>query len=200
MKKFMLLLALVVTVSLTNAQTTIWKIDPAHSNISFSVDYMVLTEVNGNFKEFSGTVQKEGNDFSKSTIEVTINALSITTENEKRDGHLKSADFFDVAKYPSVIFAGKSFEKTGENTYNITGDLTMHGITKTVVISAKYAGEAKDPWGNTREGFKGTTSVDRTDFGLVYNSTLETGGLLIGKNVTIALNVQLIKQQQAGTN
>ena len=200
MKKFMLLLALMVMVSITNAQTTIWKIDPVHSNISFSVDYMVLTEVNGNFKEFSGTLQKEGSDFSKSSIDVTINASSITTENEKRDGHLKSADFFDVAKYPSVIFAGKSFAKTGENTYNITGDLTMHGITKTVVINAKYAGEAKDPWGNTREGFKGTTSVDRTDFGLVYNSTLETGGLLIGKNVTITLNVQIIKQQQAGTN
>lgn len=200
MKKFMLLFALVLMFNITNAQTTSWKIDPAHSSISFAVDYMVLTEVSGSFKDFSGTLQQEGEDFSKSSIDVSINASSITTDNEKRDGHLKSADFFDVQKYPSAVFTGTSFEKTGDNTYNITGDLTMRGVTKTIVISAKYAGQAKDPWGNTRQGFKGTTSIDRTEFGIQYNSALETGGLLISKNVNITLNIQFIKQQQSGTN
>ena|ERR1051326_2330730 len=200
MKKIILLATILAAFGMTQAQTTSWQIDPVHSSVSFSVDYMVLTEVTGRFNEFSGTLQQEGEDFTKSSVTLDIKASSINTENEKRDGHLRSADFFDVQKYPELLFASKSFEKASENTYRITGDLTMHGITKPIVISAKYTGKAKDPWGNMRQGFKGTASLDRTDFGVKYNSALESGGLLIGKDVSIVLNIQLVKQQPAGTN
>lgn len=200
MKNLIIAALLVVGLSTANAQTTTWQIDPVHSNITFSVDYMVLTEVSGNFKEFSGTLDRDGDDITKSRFNVEIKSASINTENEKRDGHLRSADFFDVAKFPAVTFVTKSIEKLDGNTYTVKGDLTMHGVTKPFAIAAVYAGEAKDPWGKTREGFKGTATVKRSDFGIKYNSVLESGGVLISDDVKIALNVQFVKQQTAGSN
>jgi polyisoprenoid-binding protein YceI len=200
MKQFILLAAVLALFGTTHAQTTTWQIDPVHSSIAFSVDYMVLTEVTGRFNEFSGTLQQEGEDFTRSSVNLDIKAASITTENEKRDGHLRSPDFFDVRKFPEIVFTSRSFETDASNNYKIAGDLTMHGITKRIVIAARYAGKAKDPWGNTRQGFKGTATLDRNDFGVKYNSALETGGVLIGKDVSIVLNIQLVKQQTSGTN
>ena len=200
MKKLLILTLLLVSYNSAQTQTTSWKIDPVHSSIAFSVDYMVLTEVTGNFREFSGTLQQDDENFSGRKVDVTIKTTSISTENEKRDGHLRSADFFDAQKYPEITFVSKSFEKKSANEYQITGELTMHGISNPMVISAKYMGQAKDPWGNIRQGFKGTATINRTDFGIEYNSTLETGGLLIGKDVAIKLNMQFIKQQNNGTN
>lgn len=200
MKHLIILAAILAAIGITQAQTTSWQIDPVHSSITFAVDYMVLTEVTGRFNEFSGTLQQEGEDFTKSSVNLDIKASSINTENEKRDGHLRSPDFFDVQKFPEILFTGKSFERDSANNYQITGDLTMHGITRRIALAAKYAGRAKDPWGNIRQGFKGTARIDRTDFGIKYNSALETGGVLIGKDVSIVLNIQFVRQQTAGTN
>lgn len=197
MKTIITIAAVLFTLNAATAQTTSWQIDPVHSSITFGVDYMVLTEVTGNFSDFGGTLQQHGGDFTKSKVNVSIKTSSINTENEKRDGHLRSPDFFDAQKFPEITFASKSFEKQTANEYQIMGDLTMHGVTKPVVISAKYTGQAKDPWGNTRQGFKGTTTINRADFGIKYNSVLETGSLLIGENVDVTLNIQLIKQQPA---
>ena len=179
------------------AQPTTWKIDPAHSSVTFAIDYMVLTEVTGNFKEFSATMTSEGGEAGKSNaVQVSIKTAGITTGNEKRDTHLRSADFFDAEKYPEITFVSRSFEKGEGDSYKITGDLTMRGVTKPVAIDARYIGEAKDPWGNQRRGFKGTTTISRNDFGVKYNSALETGGLLIGTDVTVSINAQFINQQE----
>jgi polyisoprenoid-binding protein YceI len=191
----MLVLALFVA-AMAAAQPTTWKSDPAHSNITFAVDYMVLTEVTGNFKEFNATMTSDGENLGNPSVNVSIKTSSINTENDRRDAHLRSADFFDAEKYPEITFVSKSFEKGEGNQYKITGDLTMHGVTKPVTLDAKYMGQAKDMRGNLRVGFKGTTTVNRMDYGVKYNATLETGGLLIGNNVTVTINAQFIKQQQ----
>lgn len=193
MKTIIIIATVLTTVSTATAQTTLWQIDPVHSSITFAVDYMVLTEVTGSFKDFTGTIQREGEDLAK--VDVSIKASSIDTDNEKRDDHLRSADFFDVQKFPEITFVSKWFEKGQANSYQITGDLNLHGITKPVVITARYTGQAKDPWGNIRQGFKGTASVNRADFGIQYNSLLEAGGLLIGEDVQVTLNIQFLRQQ-----
>jgi polyisoprenoid-binding protein YceI len=127
-------------------------------------------------------------------VDVTINTASINTDNQKRDDHLRSADFFNAEKNPKITFKSKSFIKTGNDTYKITGDLTIKDKTKEVVLDTKFKGIAKDPWGNTRAGFKATTTIDRYDFDVVWNKTLESGGLLVGKTVDIILNVQFMKE------
>ena|SRR5689334_11532247 len=200
MKKLIVTAALFTGLNTLLAQPTTWQIDPVHSSITFSVDYMVLTEVSGKFKEFSGTLERDGNDLTKGRFNVEIKTASISTDNEKRDGHLRSADFFDAEKFPQVSFVTKSIDKLDGNNYTVKGDLTMHGVTKPFVIAAVYAGEAKDPWGKTREGFKGTASVKRSEFGVKYNSALESGGVLISDDVKITLNMQFVKQQPAGSN
>jgi len=177
------------------AQTT-WKIDPVHSKVLFTVSHMVVAEVTGRFNEFDATLVQTNDDFSESKLSATIKTNSIDTDNERRDGHLKSADFFDAEKYPELTFESKSFVKTGENTYTITGDLTMHGITKQVVLDATINGITKSPWGNTVAGFKAETTVNRYDFGLKWNKALEAGGVIVGENVQITLQVELVKQEK----
>jgi polyisoprenoid-binding protein YceI len=196
MKRLMILVLSLCATALAIAQPATWKADPAHSNISFAVDYMVLTEVTGNFKEFSATMASDGDDLAKATVNVSIKTASINTENDRRDAHLRSADFFDAQQYPEITFVSKSFEKGEGNQYKIIGDLTMHGVTKPVTIDAKYMGQARDMRGNLREGFKCTTIINRNDFGVKYNATLESGGLLIGNNVTVTINAQFVQQQE----
>jgi polyisoprenoid-binding protein YceI len=196
MKLFLMLATTVFAFSVAAAQPTVWKSDMAHSNITFAVDYMVLTEVTGNFKEFNATMTTEGDRLENGSVNVSIKAASINTENDRRDGHLRSADFFDAEKYPEITFVSKTIEKGDGNQYKIAGDLTMHGVTKPVTIDAKYMGQVKDMRGNLRQGFKGTTTINRDEFGVKYNATLETGGVLLGSNVTVTINAQFIKQQQ----
>lgn len=196
MKSLLMLVASMFAFAITAAQPTVWKTDPAHSNITFAVDYMVLTEVTGNFKEFSATMTTEGESLEKGAVNASIRTASINTENDRRDAHLRSADFFDAEKYPEITFVSKSIEKGEGNQYKITGDLTMHGVTKSVTFDAKYMGQVRDMRGNLRLGFKGTTTINRNDFGVKYNATLETGGVLIGENVTVTVNAQFIKQVQ----
>lgn len=197
MKKFFLILIMLfISAASLLAQTT-WKIDATHSKVLFSVTYMVLTDVTGRFNEFDATLVWNKDDFSDATLHVSIKVSSIDTDNEKRDGHLKSADFFDTEKYPEITFAGRSFKKSGKNKYKITGDLTIRGAAKSVTLNAQYTGKAKDPWGNNRIGFKATTSINRYDYGVIWNKALEAGGWLVSEKVNITLDVQFLEIKEA---
>ncbi len=176
-------------------QQVTWKVDQVHSRVQISVRHMVISEVTGLFNEFDATFVQSADDFSNSKIEAVIKANSIDTNNEKRDNHLRSADFLDAANYPEITFTSTSVEKTGENTYKVTGDLTIRDVTKTVVLDTKYFGEVIDPYGRTRAGFKATTSINRIDYGVSWNALLEGGGLIVSETVGITLNMELVKQE-----
>ena len=187
---FMLLLSWVVSVS---AQEAKWSFDNAHSKIQFDVAHMVISEVSGQFHDYEGIVVTTKEDFSDAKIDFSIDVKSIDTDAENRDTHLKSADFFDATKYPKIIFKSKTMKKAGTNRYKLTGNFSMHGVTKEITLDVKYGGTIKDPYGNLKAGFKITGVIDRTDFGLTYNSVMETGGLIIGEDVTITCKIELIK-------
>ncbi len=178
-----------------SAQAPIWKADPVHSRVEFRVQHMVISEVTGRFTAFDAVLTQTGDDFTSGRIDASIQANSVNTDNAMRDSDLKSDNFLDVEKYPLITFRSASIEKTGENTYRIKGDLTIRGITKPVVLDAAYNGEVKDPMGNTRRGFKATVTIDRFDFGVKWNKTLDTGGLVVGKDVSITLLMEMVKQK-----
>lgn len=172
-----------------------WKIDPAHSVVSFKVKHMMISDVRGSFSDVKGTVSIDEQDLKNSKVDVAIATNSIDTGVQKRDNHLKSADFFDVETYPALTFASKQVKEVSDQGFTLVGDLTLHGVTKEVALRVSGpSAEAKDPWGNIRKAAKATTSINRKDFGLTYNAALETGGLLIGEEVQIELDVQFIKQ------
>lgn len=193
MKKLTLLIVAILFAVISNAQITNWGFDTSHSNVRFAVSHMVISEVEGNFGSFDGSVATSKTDFSDAIINFTIDVKSINTDSKNRDEHLVSDDFFDVAKFPTIDFKSKSIKKAGENKFKLTGDLTMHGITREIILDVKYGGTIKDPWGNTKAGFKIKGTIDRTLWGLKYNSTLDTGGLVIGEEITIVCNIELIK-------
>jgi polyisoprenoid-binding protein YceI len=168
-----------------------WVIDVAHTNINFTVSHMVISEVTGTFKEFEGTVTTVKEDFSDAVIDVQIKAKSINTESNDRDNHLRSADFFDAEKYPVLTFRSTNIQSIGNNKLVITGDLTLRGITKQVVLNAKFKGQAVNPWGQIVAAFKATTTINRKEWGLVWNAALEAGGFLVGENIELNLNVEL---------
>jgi len=177
------------------ALASTWTIDPAHSDIGFKIRHMMISNVVGNFEQYTGTVEINEQELSKSTINVTIDTKSINTGITKRDDHLRSADFFDVAQYPTMTFVSRKAEVVGTDQFRITGDLTLHGVTKTVVLAVDGGGtEVKDPWGAIRRGATATTQINRKDFGLAWNALLESGGVLVGDEVKIVLNVELIKK------
>jgi len=188
-----LLVALLLASSVSAAETK-YSIDASHTSIDFAVSHMVISTVTGKFKEVSGTLVSPGDDFVNAKIDVTIPTKSVTTENEKRDEHLRGADFFDAAKYPDVKFKSTSFKKTGDNKYVITGDLTLRGVTKSVDLATTFKGSAKSPWGQTVVAFKANTVIPRKEFGLTWNKALEAGGVLVGEEVELTLNVELVKQ------
>lgn len=194
MKKSVLSLAFLLIAGFAFSQATNWKIDNSHSNVTFEIDHMVISTVTGKFQEFEGDIKSDKADFSDATISFTIQAASVNTNNEKRDDHLRNEDFFDVANHPEITFVGKKLTPESGKEYKLVGDLTMHGVTKEVELDVKYNGTVKDPWGNTRAGFKVSGELDRTDFGLVYNSALEAGGLVIGEEVDIQVNLELVKE------
>ena len=194
MKKVNLLMTLTLLSVISVFGQTKWTFDKAHTSILFSIDHMVISEVVGKFEKFDGTVEtKSDKDFTDAKIKLTIDVKSINTDNEERDKHLKSPDFFDAEKYPTIKFESTSMKKLNGNFYLLKGKLTMHGITKEVELEVKYNGTVKDPWGNIKAGFKVVGTINRKDFGIVYNSTLESGGLLIGEEERINCNVELIK-------
>jgi polyisoprenoid-binding protein YceI len=194
MKRFILFFALtIVSVVSLMAQKPAWTLDKAHSSIAFSVRHMVISEVIGNFKDFDVTFTSTKDDYSDATVDATIKVTSINTDNERRDGHLKTDDFFNAEKFPQIKFKSTSFEKVGENKYKLTGDLTIRDVTKKVTFDAVYNGTIKAPWGATVSSWKATSSVNRFDFGLKWNKAIDTGGLIAGDIVTITLNLELNK-------
>jgi polyisoprenoid-binding protein YceI len=172
------------------AQT--WQIDKAHSDIIFTVRHMVITKVRGRFLKWDGTLTLDEQDWSKSRVEVSIDAASISTNDEKRDGHLKSADFLDAEKFPKITFKSTKIAPAGGDKLNVTGDLTIRDVTKPVTVAVEVLGKAKDPWGNTKLAFNGKLGIQREEFGAKWNQALETGGFLVGKEVEIDLELQAI--------
>ena len=186
-------LAVLLTLS-TVLQAATWEADAAHSSIAFNLKHMMIANVHGSFGKFTATVNYDEKDITKSTIQATIDVASINTDNEQRDTHLKSADFFDVAKFPSIIFVSKMIHKTKDGLM-IMGDLTMHGVTKEVTLTAENpSAPVTDPWGGTRIAVSAITKVNRTDFGIVWNKTLESGGVLVGTDVNITIEIELVKK------
>ena len=172
-----------------------WTIDPDHSNIGFKVRHLMVSNVKGSFDKHTGTVEINDKDITKSKVEVSIDTNSINTNVQKRDDHLRSADFFDVAKFPTMTFVSKKVAKAGKDKLKVTGDLTLHGITRQVVLDVEGPSvESKDPMGAIRRGATASTKINRKDFGLVWNKALETGGVAVGEEVTITLEIEMIKK------
>jgi polyisoprenoid-binding protein YceI len=173
--------------------TSTWNIDPAHSGAEFKVKHMMIANVRGKFSGISGVLHRFEADHTQSTLEVSIDTGTVNTQDPQRDGHLKSPDFLHVEKFPSMTFKSTHIEKKGEG-FAVTGDLTIRGVTKPVVLNVEEVSEpAKDPWGNTRIGLSASAKINRKDFGLTWNTALETGGVLVGDDVAIALDVQFVK-------
>ena len=172
-----------------------WTIDPDHSNIGFKVRHLMVSNVKGSFDKHTGTVEINDKDITKSKVEVSIDTNSINTNVQKRDDHLRSADFFDVAKFPTMTFVSKKIAQAGKDKLKVTGDLTLHGVTKEVVLDVEGPSkESKDPWGSLRKGATATTKINRKDFGLVWNKALETGGVAVGDKIIITLEIEMIKK------
>lgn len=174
-----------------------WNIDASHTRANFSVRHMMISNVHGQFDDISGTVEFNEADPAQSSLNVKIGVASINTRDEKRDGHLKSPDFFDVANHPYLTFESTKVEKASENTGRVTGNLTIRGVSKPVVLDVEYNGQAKSPWGTTSAGFTATAKINRKDWGLNWNVALETGGVLVGDEVKITIETEIVKQPEA---
>ena len=191
-----ILLLTLLSISVLSAQTT-WKADKSHSRVGFTVTHMIISELTGGFTDFDVTIVTTKDDFSDAKIEAVIKTTSINTDNEYRDKHLRSDDFFNAEKFPDMTFKSTKIEKAGADTYNITGDLTIRDVTKPVILNANYRGQVTSG-GRTKAGFKATTTIDRFEFGTKWNAAIETGGFVVGKSVDITLLMELNKQQPAG--
>ena len=176
----------------TSALTGTWNLDPAQTRIGFSARHAMVTKVRGAFSDVEGTAHIDGTNLSASTVEVTIQAASIDTRNDDRDNHLRSNDFLAMDEYPTITFTSTGVQPTGPNSVDVTGDLTIKGVTRSVTIPFEFNGRAKDPFGNTRVGFEGSVDVNRRDFGLTWNAALETGGLLVSDKVRLEFDVSAI--------
>lgn len=174
------------------AETARWDIDPDHSVIEFRVAHMVVSKTSGRFLSYRGFVDLDADAKSLKTIEATINAESINTNQEKRDAHLRNPDFLDVKQFPTITYKMKSYQKEGD-TYKVVGNLTLRGVTKEVLLTGTFNGVTKDPWGNTRAGFTAEGTLNRKDFGMIWNKTLDNGGLVVGDDVLIRLDIECIK-------
>lgn len=168
-----------------------WEIDPSHSNVGFIVRHLVVSKVRGQFATFAGAITV-GQTPEQSSVSVTIDAASVNTRDERRDGHLRSPDFFDVEKHPEWTFDSTGFVQTGPTSFDLPGNLTIHGITKPVTLKATFDGLVGDPWGGTRAAFTATTEIDREAFDLTWNQALEAGGVMVGKTVKIELEIQAV--------
>jgi polyisoprenoid-binding protein YceI len=174
----------------------IWKIDEVHSKIRFSARHMVIAEVEGQFKKFDFILHIDGDDFSAGRIELTIDAKSIDTQNNDRDNHLRSADFFDAEKFPEIKFKSTSVKKISDEKYKLLGELTIKENTRPIELDVMYGGQIKDPWGNTRAGFKVNGSINRFDYGLKWNNLIETGGAVVGKYININCDIEVVRVEE----
>lgn len=173
--------------------TSNWNIDLTHSGINFSIRHMVVSKVRGRFGSYTGTVALDEKDLTRSQVEVAIDAASIDTGVEQRDGHLRSPDFFDAEKYPRLTYKSRRIEKLSDERYRVIGDLTIRDVTREVPLEVEFGGRAKDPWGNERAGFSARTAIERKDFGLGWNQVLEAGGVLVGDKVEIDIELEAVK-------
>jgi polyisoprenoid-binding protein YceI len=181
------------TVSTVRDLSGTYTLDPSHSRIGFVARHAMVAKVRGAFNEVSGTASIDGANPAASSLEVSIQVASVDTRDANRDGHLQSPDFFDAATYPAITFTGTGFEITDDETVEVTGDLTIKGVTKPVTVPFTFGGVATDPFGNSRVGFEGQVVVNRKDWGLTWNAALETGGVLVSDKVTLELEVSAIK-------
>lgn len=189
---FLWLGAMVWLPTAVHAEPARWNVDLDHSTIEFRVAHMVVSKTTGRFMDYAGFIDMDAEAGTVKAIEATIKTGSVNTNHEKRDAHLRNADFFDVERYPTMTFKMKSYQKTAEG-YTALGDLTLHGVTKEIVLVGRYNGVSKDPWGNTRAGFSAEGKLNRKDFGMVWNKTLDSGGLVVGDEVQIRLEIECIK-------
>lgn len=175
-------------------ETTKWVVDPMHSEVQFKVKHLVISTVTGSFKAFNGEAITAGSDFENAQINFSLDVNSVDTNQEQRDVHLKSADFFEADSYPEIQFKSTSFTKIKGDDYKLVGDLTMKGVTKPVELQAEFGGSAKDPYGNTKYGFEVTGKINRKEFGLTYNALTETGGLALGEDIKLIANIQVAQE------
>ncbi|MEY8754926.1 YceI family protein [Peribacillus frigoritolerans] len=173
---------------------TKWIVDPTHSAIEFSVKHMMIAKVKGSFNKFEASILANPSDLTTADIDFTVDVASIDTRNADRDNHLRSADFFDVEKNPTLTFKSTKIVKTDEDEYDVTGNVTLNGVTQEETFSITFEGQGKDPWGNEKAGFSGKGKVKRSDYGLTYNAALETGGVLIGDQITLTIEIEAAKE------
>lgn len=171
-----------------------YDFDTTHSRFGFVARHALVTKVRGSFTEFAGSAHIDGEDPTKSSATLTIQVASVDTSNEQRDGHLRTNDFFDAENYPTITFTTTSIEAVDSENYKVNGDLTIRGVTKPVSVDFEFTGMVKDPWGNDRIGFQGTTVINRTDFGVNFNAALEAGGVLVSEKVTIEIDISAVKR------
>jgi polyisoprenoid-binding protein YceI len=175
---------------------TKWILDPTHSELAFKVRHMMITNVKGDFRKFDAALSSQGLDFSRSAIDVTVDAASISTGDDQRDGHLKSTEFFEVEKFPTLSFKSTSFRKVDDDEYKLKGFLDIKGVKKEVTLDVEFGGVNKDPWGKEKIGFSVEGKINRKDFGLTWNAALETGGVLVSEEVKILGEVQFVRQPE----
>ena len=187
-RKLFAAVALTALAALPLAAET-YTVDPGHSGVSFSVRHMV-TNVQGRFNDFTGKVNMDPKNLPGSSVEFHVKTASIDTGVPDRDKHLRSADFFDAEKYPEIVFKSESIAPAGKDKYNVTGTLTMHGVSKKVTLPVSFLGQAKDPWGGTRAGFETSTTINRKDYGIVWNKAVDNGGVLLGDDVKVDINIE----------
>jgi len=195
MKNFIITVSTIIALVLpVFAAASSWTIDQDHSNVGFKVKHLMVSNVKGEFRNFNGTLEIDDKDVTKSKVVVNIDTPSITTGVTKRDEHLKSPDFFDVARFPAMTFVSKRVQKAGNDKLKVYGNLTLHGVTREVVLDVDGPTNAyKDPWGNTKRGASATARINRKDFGLTWNKAIESGGVMVGEEVIISLEVELLK-------
>jgi polyisoprenoid-binding protein YceI len=187
-----------VTATSQSTKTTEWQIDPAHSAAHFSVRHLMISNVRGEFSKLSGTVVLDPADLTRSTVEVSLETDSINTREPQRDEHLRSADFFDVANHPAITFRSKHISAAGSDNFKLSGNLTIRGVTKEVTFDVEGPTPAvKDPWGNVRAGVTATAKINRKDFGLVWNALVEGGGVMVGDQVSITIEAELVQKAAA---
>lgn len=175
--------------------TTNWILDPTHSEVQFRIKHLMITNVTGSFNSFTVSAATEGDDFSKADIRFTADVNSISTNNQQRDTHLKSADFFEAEKYPDIIFKSTNTgNRDADGNFTLNGDLTIRDVTKNIALDVEFGGITKDPYGNTKAGFTLTGKINRKDFGLTWNAALETGGVMVSDEVRLSAEIQLVKQ------
>ena len=192
--KSLALAASLAVLATTSSAADVYSVDKSHSEVSFQVKHL-MSQVRGRFADFEGKVHVDAAKPEASSVEFTIKTASIDTNEAKRDEHLRSADFFDAATNPTITFKSTSVKKTGENSYAVTGPFTMHGVTKQVTLPVTVTGTAKDPWGNDRMGFELGTTLNRKDYGVVWNKALDAGGFLLGDDVKVSINLSTVKQK-----